>query len=83
MTTGDHLKQAEWVEWIDHAGSGGWQETAKAEETNLGRCHSLGFVVYEDEERIVLAQSVDIEFSNTDNRVAIAKKLIVGRWPIR
>lgn len=81
-TTEDYLKQAEWVEWVDHVGDGHWQPVRAAQETPLSRCHSLGIVLHEDDEKITLAQSLDVVHGNAVHTLTIAKALVVRRWRI-
>ena len=43
----------EYVEWVDAVASSGWED--RSHDYPLHKCFSVGSLVYEDEERIVLA----------------------------
>ena len=49
------------IHWIDSFGCGGWHMVEEAVETAKGQspeCVSLGYVYYEDDTRVAIAQSV-------------------------
>lgn len=51
------MKKVE-VSWVDsNFGGNGWLPIAVAKDLPLSRCISIGFLVYEDDEKIILTTS--------------------------
>ena len=50
------MKNIELVTWEDHYSHQGWQGTPKESSEYLA--HTIGWAVYEDKKKLVLAQSV-------------------------
>lgn len=79
----DYLARAEWIEWTDAWSYSGWRSIHRVEEDpNVCRNHSVGFVVKETDESVMLAQSIDTTMDNCDGVMAIPKVNIVNRYTI-
>lgn len=71
------------VEWTDAVASVGWSSDYAEEKTH--RIHSVGYVIKETEEDIVLAADVstDNESLDTNRRMSIPVKWIKSRKEIK
>ena len=70
------------VEWVDSSSSDGWDEKHSIEEDfdeDL-TCYSVGFVVYESDDRIVLLSHDGSKLWST--RITIPKVCVVKRQPL-
>ena len=46
------------VHWVDHCVDGGrWIHEIEAIKVRIRKCESVGFVIFEDKENLILAQS--------------------------
>ncbi len=66
------------VDWLDSAGQAHWISESRAKEMNLSHCTSVGFLMRDDAEQLVLAQSIDPpgigeELMNVNHVLAIPK----------
>jgi len=68
----------EYVEWVDAAGCEGWHAPGQ-KEYKICRVASVGFVVHEDDELLVLAQTFSAEDGMHNNRSKIPKVCITKR----
>lgn len=59
------------VEWIDAEGGSRWQPEEFYTDAHVAHCVSVGFVMSEDRERIVLCQSLDAGNATADNHIVI------------
>ena len=80
----DFVDKAEWIYWHDASRwSGGWRDADTMRKQNTSMIHTLGFVLREDKECVVVAQSLDIEHSNVDGVITIPKSTICDRWTLK
>jgi hypothetical protein len=71
------------VTWKDHAGQPwGWAPPAEYAGAKLGLCRSIGYVLQEDRDCVVLMQSQSAN-GTVDQSLTIAKRLIVSRRRVR
>lgn len=76
--------KAEWIRWKDAQVSGhGWRGYEAAADETLCTMDTVGFIVSEDRERIVVAQTLDTTNENYANTTVIPKCWIVERFTIR
>jgi hypothetical protein len=64
------------IEWIDSEADIGW-EKPEYESDWLGRCHSVGFVVAETDNYVVLANSVESDHGECNGRISIPRSSIL------
>lgn len=74
------------VEWIDSSANGRWLTHEAMSTLVLSKCITIGYLMHEDEEKVVVAQSIDISevppnFNNTMMipKVAITKQSFLRR----
>lgn len=48
-----------YVEWLDSSSTSSWTPLSELKDTTVARCISVGFVVAESEEAVVLMQSFE------------------------
>ena len=78
-----YLKHAEWIEWEDTWGVSTWQPISRRRtDTEPTRCYSVGYVLNETDESVVLAMSIDT-LGNCDHSLTIPKNVILKRYTIR
>jgi len=65
------------VEWTDAAHHEGWVDAKELTGFGVSRCRCVGFVLREDEDEILLAQSTDTRHGNVDSVMAIPRVAIV------
>lgn len=68
-------KSIAWIEWVDAVGSTGWTDDTVAPTKNI----SVGLVVYEDDEYIELATTLDTEHGNWNGTMSVPKNMITKR----
>lgn len=61
-----------YVEWVDAVASSGWEKHEEAESIHL--CRSIGYVVKEDKDCLILASTISQDQNNC--RIAIPKAWI-------
>ncbi len=61
------------VEWIDSTNRGGWQEAGK--DLDLSKCITVGFLVKDNDERVVIASSID-DNDEIANLTAIPRQVV-------
>ena len=68
------------VTWVDAAHTEGWVDPDEAEFADFGVsvCRCVGFVIRENDDEILLAQSVDDRHGRIDAVMAIPKVAITG-----
>lgn len=84
MNWGDGLDSYKviYVEWVDAKGSIGWEDLPDViKEDSIDYCKSLGFLIHEDADQIILANSISGKQSN--GRIAIPKKWLKKRRVVR
>ena len=65
------------VRWVDTAGRSGWESWTDGTQEGVEEATSVGYLVAEHEDRVVLAQSI------TDNQERMADTLAIPRLAIR
>lgn len=75
-------RRAVFVRWIDSCGSGGWRAVEPMYQMHASTVDSVGYVLREDEEEIVIAQSLDPDNDSVDNCLTIPRVGIVDIWEI-
>ena len=72
------------VEWWDAVASNGWEsaDDTKA-NVSLHKIETVGFLVHEDDDCLVLAGSRSWDDDETNNRMAIPKRWIINRETLR
>jgi hypothetical protein len=75
----DPRERTEWVRWVDSAGDQDWTDDATGPD--IGPVDTIGFVVEETDDKVVLVQSA-CEDGMRCHRIAIPKCSILGRWAI-
>ena len=63
--------QPTWVKWLDSVGHQGWFVLEQAEEKEPVVCESLGWLVYKDNKKLVLAISASEEMRNVSAPLVI------------
>ena len=53
-----------WIEWVDSSIGSGWR--ASHHDANIALIHTSGYLVYEDEEQVKLAQSIALNGNISD-----------------
>lgn len=71
------------VEWIDSFGSHAWIPRIDAMETKPSKCYSVGYLLKEDENYIVLSQSYDPQVENVGNVLSIPVKVVISMTQLR
>jgi hypothetical protein len=67
-----------YVEWIDANSHAGWQDRSEiAKDASVSRCYSIGFVIKETKEELVIATTVSDDEANC--WIAIPKSWIRKR----
>lgn len=64
-----------WIEWTDAVGSTGWTQETVAPTKNV----SVGFIIYEDDEYIELATTIDTVHGNWNSAMSVPKNMITKR----
>lgn len=83
MTKKDYLKAAEWVQWIDTMGVGGWKEIDDAKKREPLIINTLGFVIEDTRTKLIIGQSLDKEDRQVDHIMVIPKQCVLNRWSIQ
>lgn len=75
------------VLWLDHCSlrgeSGAWKQMGDVTKMVPLRMYTVGWVLVEDKDKIIIASQGDREGSNVDGDILILKRLIVKRWKIK
>lgn len=75
------------IRWTDASGSAGWSKrTEVEEEMHTHPCESVGFVLRDDEEGVLLYQSTDHQEGDrehVDNMMAIPRSCILEERTLR
>ena len=66
------------VTWLDHQGSSGWKDLPDLEELKAPEATTLGWLVHEDNERIVLCSSL-VDESEWGSYDMIIKSCVTSR----
>lgn len=64
------------VEWLDSAGNANWMAAGKAQDMRLSHCVSVGFLMRNDDEQVVLSQSFDPPTAGSDETVTNVMHLL-------
>ena len=64
------------VRWVDSSGMPGWNDDAEVAGHGVADCWSVGFVVAEDDDQVLLAGSVDESHGNVADVIAIPKTAV-------
>ena len=73
------------IEWVDPCGGSGWMEVRPARNMRPHACQTIGFILYQDEERTVMAASRSWSTSGdveVGDRVVVPTSLIKKIGPI-
>lgn len=71
-----------WIDWKDHASSDGWIQNSGYQPDEIV-CTSIGFLIFEDEEILVLASTVDGQQpESSSGRQQILKNCILNTWEL-
>lgn len=74
------------VIWVDPQGGSGWLEVIRARNMKPHLCETVGFLLYKDKERIVMAASRSWSTSGdveVGDRVTIPTACVVSIEPVR
>lgn len=78
----DHTKRAEWIRWVDSVRlNSDWQRVP--DDYTITSVDTLGFVLREDDDAVVIAMCVDPSNQMISGSMAIPKVAIVARWEIK
>lgn len=58
------------VDWVDSAGKGGWDDPKSHQNLSPYRCRSVGFLVRDDDQTVILAQSITHPMEQYEPRMA-------------
>ena len=72
-------KALEWVVWRDHFTTGDWRDLNDADLIKPDLSDSIGWVLAEDDARLVLVQTVSRDHPSIRNTLTIEKSCIEGR----
>lgn len=61
------------VKWVDSGGRNSWMSMDEAERENVCQCESVGWIVSDNEERIVIVQSRDHSNGTVHSTMTIPK----------
>lgn len=76
-------KRAVFIEWVDSCGAGHWQNADKVtERLKATTVISVGYVLRDDDEEIVIAMSLDVVTEDVAHVLAIPHVAVVGIWEI-
>lgn len=79
--TEGYERRAEWIRWVDSVRlDSSWAKVP--DNYTVSTVDTVGFVVREDDEAVVVAQSVDPANDMICGAMAIPKVAIVKRWTI-
>jgi hypothetical protein len=86
-TTAERMKAAQkravFVTWVDSSGAGHWMDADfAASKVRAGPIYTVGYVLREDDEEIVLVQSLDFDNDNVGHTLAIPKVAVLDVWEI-
>ncbi len=70
------------VEWVDAMGDANWQTHYEATKQGLCRCTNVGFILYSDEERVVIGSQFDHEHEKWAEVTTIPKTWQVKITPL-
>ncbi len=71
------------VDWDDAAHTDGWRHAERIAEDTPLRCRTIGFVMSETKDKIVLAQNLSLEQPTGSEAMTIPKSLIRRRRRLR
>lgn len=71
------------IEWLDAEGGSSWKPEADVATARPAHCISVGFVVAENKECVVLVQSLDPGNSTADNHLVIPARNIEAQVTLR
>ena len=72
-----------YVIWHDAVSEDDWQDLDSAKELHSHQIHSLGFLIEEDKNRIVIALSLDKENDSASQTLVIPKTWMLGMKKLR
>jgi len=64
------------VEWEDSCAYRGWQITEQTEISMPSQCRSIGYLMVKDDDRIVIAQSLDDDGMSVADVIVIPKSAV-------
>lgn len=64
------------VIWEDAVSDDDWVDGDKQYELDLHTIHSLGFILKEDENQVIIALSLDIQRDGSSQRLAVPKGMV-------
>lgn len=71
------------VDWLDHCEDGPtWVPYDDAMDAKLARCHTVGYLVHEDDERIVVCSSWVDDDDETVSRPFVIARACVTRFEV-
>ena len=65
------------ITWQDAVSEDSWEELSEAINTELHTIYTLGFLIYEDETRYVVAHNFDIDRDACSQHIAIPKSWVL------
>lgn len=70
------------VVWHDAVSEDAWQELPQAKELRPHDIHTLGYLIEEDDQRIVIALNLDIEREGASQTISIPKTWLLERYKV-
>lgn len=71
-----------YIEWLDSSGIDSWSPIQDLEDGQLAKCRTAGILLFEDDEAITVALSVDDQHDNVLNALTIPRASITHRSAI-
>lgn len=76
-------KEIRYIEWVDSAQQSGWHHDDAFDDHGVAGCRSVGFVMRETDDEVLLGQSQDYRHGNWSDVIAIPKVAITKSTTLR
>ena len=70
------------VEWVDSNSCTDWEEHHEARDLPVATCHTVGMLVRDEPDRVVVATNYDATNDRSSQTIAIPKGCISRRWTL-